>query len=152
MALVMSSAPTSNAEQIDPEELSEIVRVLASDEFEGRAPGGPGEAKTIAYLVKKFEALGLIPGGEQGSWTQSVPLVHTQVQKSPNIRFNVGKHQQMLQQAIDIAVETSRPREEIGIKSAPLVFVGFGASAPWRQWDDYGDIDLTGKVAGFRSL
>jgi Zn-dependent M28 family amino/carboxypeptidase len=149
IALAMSFAPKISADQIDPKQLSEIVRVLASDEFEGRAPGGPGEEKTIAYLVKKFEALGLMPGGEQGSWTQSVPLVHTQVQKSPDIRFNIGKQQQILQQARDIAIETSRPLEEIVIESAPLVFVGFGASAPERQWDDYGDIDLKGKVAVF---
>ncbi|MEH6515172.1 MAG: M20/M25/M40 family metallo-hydrolase [Halioglobus sp.] len=149
IALAIGFAPITNAEQIDPRQLSEIVRVLASEEFEGRAPGGPGEDKTIAYLVKNFEALGLMPGGEQGSWTQAVPLVHTRIQKSPKLRFNIGKQQQILQQARDIAIETSRPLEEISIESAPLVFVGFGASAPERQWDDYGDIDLTDKVAVF---
>ena len=77
IALAISFASKTYAEQIDAKQLSEIVKVLASDEFEGRAPGGPGEEKTIAYLVKKFEALGLMPGGEHGSWTQAVPLIHT---------------------------------------------------------------------------
>ncbi|HSG88047.1 MAG TPA: hypothetical protein VLA56_02465, partial [Pseudomonadales bacterium] len=63
-----ADAPVTPA--IDGERLSEIVRVLASDEFEGRAPGGPGEAKTIAFLIDQFRSLGLEPDGEDGGWTQ----------------------------------------------------------------------------------
>jgi Zn-dependent M28 family amino/carboxypeptidase len=149
IALTTLFAANTHAEKIDATQLSNIVKVLASDEFEGRAPGGPGEEKTVAYLVKKFAALGLEPGGEHGKWTQAVPLVHTQIQSPADIRFGIGKEQQVLQQAIDIAIDTSRPLEKINIESAPVVFVGFGASAPERQWDDYGDMDLAGKVAVF---
>ncbi len=56
--------------------MSATVRKLASDSFEGRAPGTPGEAKTVAYLIDRFRALGLQPGGEEGGWLQQVPLVH----------------------------------------------------------------------------
>ncbi len=149
IALAISLAPNAHAEQVDAGKLSEMVRVLASDEFEGRAPGGPGEEKTIAYLVKQFAALGLEPGGERGGWTQAVPLVHTRIANDPDIRFTVGKQDHLLRQAVDIAIETSRPVDTISINSAPLVFVGFGATAPERGWDDYGDIDLQGKVAVF---
>ena len=71
---------SASAAQIETGRMSEVVKVLASDEFAGRAPGGPGEAKTIAYLITQFTALGLEPGGEDGSWTQPVPLNHTQIQ------------------------------------------------------------------------
>jgi hypothetical protein len=64
---------------IDSRRLSDIVKVLASDEFEGRAPGGPGEAKTIAFLVEQFQFLGLEPGGVEGTWTHSLSLIHTQL-------------------------------------------------------------------------
>ena len=43
---------------IDPNRMSIIVRTLASDAFEGRGPGTPGEAKTIAYLAEQFRLLG----------------------------------------------------------------------------------------------
>lgn len=139
----------AHAAQIDAKALSATVKVLASDEFEGRAPGGPGEEKTVAYLIEQFESLGLSPGGEQGSWTQVVPLVQTQIHESPTISFDTAQDQQTLRQAQDIAIETTLPGESIRIEAAPLVFVGFGADAPERQWDDYGDIDLAGKVAIF---
>ncbi len=143
------SAPDTFAAQVDSAQITEIVKALASDEFEGRAPGGPGEEKTVAYLVDRFKALGLAPGGENGGWTHAVPLIHTQVQSPATMGFDIVDQHQILEQATDIAIETSRPREAIIIDGAPVVFVGFGASAPERQWDDFGDIDLTGKVAVF---
>jgi hypothetical protein len=64
--------------QIEPSHLSHDVKVLASDEFEGRGPNTPGEAKTVAYLINQFEAAGLTPGGDlvdgKRGWTQDVPL------------------------------------------------------------------------------
>ena len=149
IACLVLSVPGVQASQLDSEQISEIVKVLASDEFEGRAPGGPGEEKTVAYLVERFQALGLAPGAENGSWTQAVPLLHTQVLSPARMAFDSADTRQALEQAADIAIETSRPLEQISIEGAPVVFVGFGASAPERQWDDFGDIDLTGKVAVF---
>jgi len=146
---VAFSAPDTYAAQVNSAQITEIVKALASDEFEGRAPGGPGEEKTVAYLVDRFKALGLAPGGETGGWTHAVPLVHTQVQAPATMGFDTVDQHQALEQATDIAIETSRPRNQVIIDSAPVVFVGFGASAPERQWDDYGDIDLVGKVAVF---
>ena len=59
---------------ISPDRLAEHVKVLASDEFAGRAPGGPGEPLTVKYLVDQFKALGLEPAGDNGGWTQEVAL------------------------------------------------------------------------------
>ena len=134
---------------IDSQRLSDIVKVLASDEFEGRAPGGPGEAKTIAFLIDQFRSLGLEPGGVNGTWTHSVPLVHTQLAEGGKLHVSIGDVIQTWQQGIDVAVSTVRAVDRLDISAAPLVFVGFGASAPERDWDDYGDVDLTGKVAIF---
>lgn len=147
----MDSAPVAKitAASIDSQRLSDIVKVLASDEFEGRAPGGPGEAKTIAFLVDQFQSLGLEPGGTDGTWTHAVPLIHTQLAHDGNLSVAVGDASQTWQQGIDVAVSTARVVDAVGINGAPLVFVGFGASAPERDWDDFGDIDLTGKVAVF---
>ena len=75
---VLASVPVTGApvSAINPARMSATVKTLASDAFEGRAPGTPGEAKTVAYLVGRFRALGLRPGGENGGWLQQVPLVH----------------------------------------------------------------------------
>ena len=137
--------PTS----IDSQRLSNIVKVLASDEFEGRAPGGPGEVKTIEFLIDQFQSLGLEPGGTDGTWTHAVPLIHTQLASDGRLSVSVGDMSQNWVQGLDVAVSTVRPVDKIDIQSAPLVFVGFGASAPERNWDDYGEIDLTGKIAIF---
>ena len=67
-------AQAEAAAPVSLETLKEVTRTLSSDEFEGRAPGTPGEARTLAYLVERFAAAGLEPGNH-GSWFQDVPLV-----------------------------------------------------------------------------
>jgi hypothetical protein len=142
-------ALSAQAAEIDTAQLSATVRILAANEFAGRAPGGPGEEKTINYLVERFTALGLEPGGANGSWTQAVPLVHTRLQPPITLELAIGALRQPLVQGQDVEVSTVRPLQHIAINAAPVVFVGFGVHAPERQWDDFGDIDLTGKVALF---
>jgi Zn-dependent M28 family amino/carboxypeptidase len=135
-----------NGARIDTERLSATVKVLASDEFQGRAPGTPGGRKTVKFLIEQFAALGLKPGGENGSWVHTVPMIRTQVQTPATMKFRIGGTLQTLLQQASIEASTARPVKSIAI-NAPVVFVGFGASAPERDWDDYGDIDLSGKVA-----
>ncbi|MDH3846845.1 MAG: M20/M25/M40 family metallo-hydrolase [Gammaproteobacteria bacterium] len=132
--------------RIETERLSSIVRELASDQYEGRAPGTPGGRKTVEYLVRQFSELGLEPGGIDGGWTHDVPLIHTLFRGPANLRFVVDGEPQPLEQKLDIEASTVRAVDSIAI-DAPVVFVGFGAYAPERDWDDYGDVDLEGKVA-----
>ena len=144
---------TGTSAQIDAARLSETVRVLASDEFYGRAPGGPGEALTVNYLIERFTELGLEPAGEQGGWTQSVPLIHTQIvapaDNAPVLRLNTDGATRTLVQGTDVEFSTTRGVERAVIDDAPVVFVGHGAFAPERSWDDFGNIDLRGKLAVF---
>jgi len=139
--------------QIDSVRLSETVRVLASDEFYGRAPGGPGEALTVNYLIERFTELGLEPAGEQGGWTQSVPLIHTQIvapaDNAPVLRLNTDGATRTLVQGTEVEFSSTRAVERAVIDDAPIVFVGHGAFAPERSWDDFGNIDLRGKLAVF---
>src|SRR3954449_6427619 len=65
------------------------IKVMASDEFEGRGPGTPGEEKTVAYLTEQFRKLGLKPGNPDGSYVQNVPLVGFRAQ-SVEGSFRVG--------------------------------------------------------------
>ena len=138
--LAASAAPA--APPIDPARLSASVKTLASPAFEGRAPGTPGEAKTVDWLVARFKALGLQPGGRGGSWTQLVPLVRTQIGAGT---MRAGS--MTLGQGAEIYVSTVRRVDRVAIANAPMVFVGYGVSAPERGWDDFKGIDLHGKVA-----
>lgn len=134
------------AADVDPKRLSEIVRVLASDEFEGRSPGTKGEEKTIDYLIKSFKDLGLEPGGERGGWTQEVPLLRTQVENPRTLQVSIAGKARPLVQTQDIYFSTVRDSQSVAIKDAPMVFVGYGVTAPERDWDDFKGIDVRGKV------
>ena len=148
-AMAALNAAAQESAPISSERLSDITKVLASDEFEGRAPGTPGEAKTVEYLVARFKALGLKPGGENGSWTQAVPLIRTQLPADAAMSVTIRGEQLPLAQNKDVAALTLRPVDRVVIENAPLVFVGYGISAPERNWDDFKGADLEGKIAIF---
>ncbi|WCT74043.1 M20/M25/M40 family metallo-hydrolase [Sphingomonas naphthae] len=146
LAFLLASTPLAAAPPaVDPARLAETVKILASDAFEGRGPGTPGETKTIDYLVGRFKALGLQPAGDKGGWTQAVPLVRTQL-GTPETLAAGGK---ALAMGKDIYATTVRPIDRVAIAAAPMVFVGYGVSAPEKQWDDFKGVDLKGKVAVF---
>ncbi len=129
---------------ISPERLSADVRTLASDAFEGRAPGTAGETRTIDWLIAQFKAMKLSPGGPDGSWTQAVPLVHTRLGQG-SVRAGATP----LVQGRDVYLSTVRGVDRVAIADAPMVFVGYGVTAPERGWDDFKGLDLKGKVAVF---
>jgi Zn-dependent M28 family amino/carboxypeptidase len=142
-------AATSASGPIDPAHMSAIVKELASDAYEGRAPGTPGEKKTVAYLVRQMRALGLEPGGANDSFVQPVPMIRTKT-GTGTIRAAVGSGAAIpLAQGTQIYVSTIRPVDRAAIADAPFVFVGYGVSAPERKWDDFKGVDLKGKVAIF---
>lgn len=149
LLVVVATEAGARGASISVERLSGIARVLASDEFEGRAPGTAGETKTVDYLVEQFRAAGLQPGGEAGSWTQAVPLIRTQVPRGELMSVTIGGERIPLVQDEDIAALTLRPVDRVVVRDAPLVFVGYGVAAPERGWDDYKGVDLRGKIAVF---
>jgi Zn-dependent M28 family amino/carboxypeptidase len=144
MLLATPVTAQSGPQAVSPERLSADVRALASDAFGGRAPGTPGETRTVEWLIAQLKAAGLQGGAKGGAWTQPVPLVRTQT--GPGTLSAGGA---ALAQGRDVYVSTVRPVERVHIADAPLVFVGHGVSAPERGWDDFKGVDLTGKVAVF---
>jgi Zn-dependent M28 family amino/carboxypeptidase len=145
LSLVVAAA--APAQQVDTQRMSEITRVLSSDDFQGRAPGTPGEEKTIPYLIQQFKAAGLEPAGENGGWVQTVPMIHTQLKAPVNVSVTQGGQTIPLDFPNDVYLGTVRPVDRVRIDNAPMVFVGYGVTAPERGWDDFKDVDLRGKVA-----
>ncbi len=140
---------TAPAASIDPNRLSLITRSLASEDFEGRGPGTPGEAKAIAYISEQFRQLGLEPGGDDGGWTQKVPLIRTQLDKGGRVSVAMKSETVPLRFPDDVYLSTVRPVDRARIDNAPMVFVGYGVAAPERGWDDFKGVDLNGKIAVF---
>ncbi len=150
-ALAALTLPAALAAQapISPERLTETVQTMTRDWFQGRAPGTVGEERTVGYLIGRFEALGLEPGGPDGSWVQPVPLLHTRLGTPQNLELTTPAGAMPLRLGTDVYLSTLRSDDVARVAGAPLVFVGHGVSAPERGWDDFKGVDLKGKVAVF---
>ena len=131
--------------ELAPGDFAEHVRVLASDAFEGRAPGSPGEDKTIAYLQAQFERMGLKPGNN-GSWTQTVPMTETTAKEGAVLNITVKGKPRALKYGDDMVVGTRTGKTHVEIKGSEVVFVGYGVDAPEQHWNDYAGLDVKGKT------
>jgi Zn-dependent M28 family amino/carboxypeptidase len=141
-----SRAAESMLPAIDGVAVLEHTKVLASDAFEGRAPGTKGEELTVAYLVGQLKKIGLRPGNPDGTWVQEVRLVGTTVQGSPALIFRKGTTQRRLAWRDDHVAWTKRVAGRASLDASELVFVGYGVQAPEFQWDDYKSVDVRGKT------
>jgi Zn-dependent M28 family amino/carboxypeptidase len=141
-------APASSAPPVfDANRVTQDVKVLSSDAYEGRGPATAGETKTIAFISEKMKAAGLQPGGPGGKWTQDVPLLMADIVGTPKISITIGGTARALTQGEEIAARAAvTGQSKVDIASAPLVFVGYGVKAPERGWDDFKGVDLKGKI------
>jgi Zn-dependent M28 family amino/carboxypeptidase len=151
-AAIQTVYAADNAPQFDAKRLSQDVKVLASDEFEGRGPHTAGETKTVDYLIQQFKAAGLKPGGDlvkgQRSWTQEVPLGRFEIKGPVKLTVSDGKTSQTFEQGEQMAVRAAmNGAKHVDFDKAPLVFVGYGVKAPERNWDDFKGVNLKGKLA-----
>ncbi|MBS0332420.1 MAG: M28 family peptidase [Proteobacteria bacterium] len=148
----LAQSPAIDSGPISPQRLSADVKALADAKLFGRAPGGPGEAATLAYIVGQFKAAGLKPAGDPngpgGGWTQAVPLIRFQVDPAQT-RFSLtsGGQSREVKALQDVEIWTQQPVARVQVEKAPLVFVGYGVTAPERKWDDFKGVDLKGKIA-----
>ena len=139
------------APTFDGKRLSQEVKTLSSDEFEGRAPATAGETKTVAYVVEQMKAAGLEPGGDlkngKRAWTQAVPLARAQISGTPDLSLSIAGKTQRLTQGEEITVRAPLDgSKSVSLANLPLVFCGYGVKAPERKWDDFKGIDLHGKI------
>ncbi|UJF20565.1 M28 family metallopeptidase [Shewanella sp. OMA3-2] len=133
---------TTQLVTFDEQRFRQDIKVLSSDEFEGRAPTTKGEKLTLDYLTKQFTDMGLT-GANQGSFLQAVPMVTY----TPSEQQTITLADLPMQYRKDIVLSSRHANEQITIDKAPLVFVGYGINAPESQWNDYSGIDMTGKIA-----
>jgi Zn-dependent M28 family amino/carboxypeptidase len=137
-------APGAAEKVITSEGLLAHIRVLSSDEFEGRAPSTKGEELTVQYLTDQFKLFGLKPGNPDGSYIQNVPLFG--IQSTPTSHVVANGQRIDLEPKKDFVAWTIRPVPEINIQNSAVVFVGYGVVAPEYGWDDYKGVDVRGKT------
>jgi len=127
--------------------MMDVTRELSSDEYEGRMPGSKGGEMTVEFLKKRFEEAGLKPGNN-GSWTQDVPLIEITGSDFAPLKITGGKGDPM---AFDYGKDwvgvSYRDTPKTDLADSELVFVGYGINAPEKGWNDYEGIDMKGKTA-----
>ena len=146
-----AQAPAQTTAAFDPARLSRHIQTLGSDAYEGRGPATRAETKTVAYLIREFRAAGLSPGGEvvngKRQWTQAVPLLKSDIAGTPQLQLKLGNTTDNLVQGEQIAVRSPLTGvTAVNIQNAPLLFVGYGVTAPERGWDDFKTADVRGKI------
>ena len=146
MLSVAASAGDSGPEQIETAGLLEHISTLASDEFGGRAPMSEGERLTLNYLESQFKEMGLKPMFGD-SYRQPVPLVS--IEADPNMALSITDKQGNVHAYVygnEVMLGSPQVAEKNAIKQSELVWVGYGIVAPEYNWNDYADIDVTGKT------
>jgi Zn-dependent M28 family amino/carboxypeptidase len=125
-------------------ELLKHIRILSSDEFEGRAPATPGEQKTVQYLVEQCRALKLSPGNPDGTYLQKVALWGITPGES-SVSIKSGGSEFALK-ADEAKISSQQPKAAITIPESAIVFAGYGIVAPEYGWNDYKGLNVKGKV------
>ncbi|MGD1101123.1 MAG: M28 family metallopeptidase [Terriglobia bacterium] len=141
------AAGQSGWKQINAARILENIKVLSSDQYEGRAPASQGETLATGYIEDQFKKVGLKPGNPDGTYFQSVPMVGIKADPSAQLVFTdyaSGKHE-TLKFADDFVAWTKRVQPAISVE-ADMVFVGYGVVAPEYQWDDFKGLNVKGRI------
>jgi Zn-dependent M28 family amino/carboxypeptidase len=125
--------------------LASHIIMLASDSFQGRRPFTPGETRTLDYLQNQFRALGLEPGNGN-SYLQEVPMVNITVDPDSTMKVKASGKVIDLKRFQDFILTTESTDSIVSLDQDELVFAGYGVVAPEYNWNDYGGINVKGKV------
>jgi Zn-dependent M28 family amino/carboxypeptidase len=122
-------------------------KFLSSDLLEGRGPGTRGDEIAMDYIAAQFQANGLEPAGDNGTFFQRVPLLGIKYDPSrSNVLFTKEGAAPVALKYLDEFVATDESQSELSPLDSELVFVGHGVVAPEYRWDDYKGLDTKGKT------
>lgn len=143
---VVPQLPLASLPKIDRQKILEHVKVLASDEFEGRAPGTKGDQLTVKYIQDQFKTLNLKPGNPDGTYLQKVPLVGIVGTQAKPLTVTKDAQKQTLKWADEVVAWTKHVADGAAVENSDVVFVGYGVEAPEFNWNDFKDVDVKGKT------
>jgi hypothetical protein len=140
------NTPAAAEDLITEEALRAHVSYLSSDDLKGRGVGTDGDRAARAYLAAELEKVGCSPGGPDGSWEQPVPILGIQSTVTTPLTASGEGGEAAFSAPIDYTAVAGSPAASATWDAAELVFVGYGIDAPEQRWDDFGDVDVAGKV------
>ncbi|MDP8914475.1 MAG: M28 family peptidase [Pseudomonadota bacterium] len=120
--LLLLSTVAEAQQRVRPDELMRHIRVLASDQYEGREPGTAGGERTEAYLLESFAQAGLAPGAAGGGWRQVVRMIERRPEQS-RVSWKAGTRR--LEVPEDALVLVGR-KARLRLANVPVIFAGYG--------------------------
>ena len=143
---IFTAGEKAAAATVQERQLRADIRFLSSDLLAGRGPATAGDELAQEYIASRFEAIGLEPAGDSGSWRQPFALVSVESRCPKTVVFTRGAQQVRLRFYEDFIAVSGVERDLARIDDAEVVFVGYGITAPEYGWDDFKGVDLRGKV------
>ena len=125
--------------------ISARIRFLADDLLEGRGTGARGSEIAARYIAAEFAEDGLIPVGGSGSFLQNFEMVGVSTDPASTLALTTPKGRIDLKNGENAVISTRDQQPETAV-DAPVVFVGYGITAPEMRWDDYAGFDARGKL------
>ena len=140
-----TAGDAANLAAFNADSLKADLAILASDSFLGRKPFTAGETKTIDFLQRRYQEIGLEPGNGD-SYLQAVPMVSIEPTAAPLMEIKTAKEKFTLKAFDDYVIWTEKTDSIINLSNTPVVFAGYGVVAPEYQWNDYAGLDVKGKI------
>ncbi|GAB3818452.1 M28 family peptidase [Pontibacter rugosus] len=133
--------------KVKPNDIKAHIAYLADDKLLGRKPGTPGYQMAVDYVTEQFRKMQVAPAGENGTYLQTVRIRTATPNPDAALQLKgaAGAAEQ-LKNGIDFSVYPNPGEAQVSVQEAPLVFAGYGISAPDMNYDDYANIDAKGKV------
>ncbi|MFW5725172.1 MAG: M28 family peptidase [Bacteroidota bacterium] len=130
-------------ESITEEELKGYVQEITHEKYKGRVAGSPEYMDVAAYVAGLLEQWDIEPLGDDGTYFQNFPWPYTEVLSVGSFSLFMGDEKISYSAPADYYPGAS---SDNGSVKAEVVFAGYGISAPELGYDDYNDIDITGKI------
>ncbi|MFQ5864327.1 MAG: M28 family metallopeptidase [bacterium] len=120
------------------------LQFLSDDLLEGRAPGSRGSELAAKYIAAQFQAAGLLPAVGDSSYFQNVELLA--MTPTAFLSMRAAGQAWRLNQGSEFVAWTKIEQDQVSLRNLDVIFMGFGIHAPEYNWNDYSNIDVTGKV------
>ena len=134
-------------ESISVDDLKGDVYFLASDEMRGRDTLSTESSIASAYIANRFRKAGLKPAGEDGGWYQNVKFAYTEFTEKPTIKVFEPAGARPALELVYGQDFSALEGAASSVPSAPLAFAGYAITDKAKNWDDFANVDLKGKVA-----
>ncbi|TPE46362.1 M28 family peptidase [Pontibacter mangrovi] len=133
--------------KVTPSDIEQHIAYLADDKLLGRKPGTPGYQMAVDYVTDQFKKLAVAPAGENGTFLQTVRIRTALTSPDAKLQLQADSGaSETLAYGKDFVIFPNPGQQQVAIEQAPLVFAGYGISAPDLGYDDYANIDAKGKV------